>query len=237
MLPRASLLHLRTRVALAPRRMAAATTLASHGSVVAAAKLQLLPCDSATECKFGPWPIHGSEVFARTRLSFAFVNLKPLVPGHVLVSPIRAAARLSDLTPDEVADVMLLAQRVAARLEPHYGAGAATVAIQDGPAAGQTVPHVHVHVLPRREGDFQANDMVYDALEAQERAMAPDHAGRPGPSAAGGGGGGAPAAGAFGEEARRNPPQGLNLDVERKPRSPKEMAAEAAELRPLFAPE
>jgi diadenosine tetraphosphate (Ap4A) HIT family hydrolase len=42
-------------------------------------------------------------------------------------------------TPCQVADLMLLAQRVAARLEPHYHADAATVAIQDGGAAGQTV--------------------------------------------------------------------------------------------------
>jgi diadenosine tetraphosphate (Ap4A) HIT family hydrolase len=36
------------------------------------------------------------------------------------------------------------------------------------------VPHVHVHILPRRPGDFQPNDRVYDELEDQERAMAGD---------------------------------------------------------------
>lgn len=40
--------------------------------------------------------------------------------------------------------------------------------MQDGPAAGQTVPHVHVHVLPRRAGDFKENDEVYGAIEANE---------------------------------------------------------------------
>ena len=37
--------------------------------------------------------------------------------------------------------------------------------VQDGPAAGQSVPHVHIHVLPRREGDFEPNDAVYDAID------------------------------------------------------------------------
>lgn len=40
-----------------------------------------------------------------------------------------------------------------------------TFAIQDGSAAGQTVPHVHVHVIPRRAGDFTSNDEVYDELD------------------------------------------------------------------------
>lgn len=45
-----------------------------------------------------------------------------------------------------------LAQRVGAAIEPHFGASSLTLAIQDGPLAGQTVPHVHVHVLPRWVG-------------------------------------------------------------------------------------
>jgi bis(5'-adenosyl)-triphosphatase len=55
--------------------------------------------------KFGPWTIDASEVFSKTSLSFAFVNLKPVVPGHVLVSPIRVVPRFADLTPEEVADM------------------------------------------------------------------------------------------------------------------------------------
>ncbi len=45
-----------------------------------------------------------------------------------------------------------LAQRVGIAVEPHFGCTSLTLAIQDGPQAGQTVPHVHVHVLPRSVG-------------------------------------------------------------------------------------
>jgi bis(5'-adenosyl)-triphosphatase len=37
--------------------------------------------------------------------------------------------------------------------------------VQDGAAAGQTVPHVHIHILPRKFGDFEKNDEVYDKID------------------------------------------------------------------------
>lgn len=40
--------------------------------------------------------------------------------------------------------------------------------LQDGPEAGQTVPHVHIHVLPRKAGDFKKNDEVYDEIDKAE---------------------------------------------------------------------
>lgn len=55
--------------------------------------------------RFGLWPVHASEVFVTSNLSFAFVNLKPIVPGHVLISPKRVVSRFAELTPEEVADI------------------------------------------------------------------------------------------------------------------------------------
>ncbi|GBF95167.1 hypothetical protein Rsub_07880 [Raphidocelis subcapitata] len=213
-------------------RLLAARSLIRRGcgsraaSMAASPSLQLVPCDAQPQYAFGPWPIGAGEVFARSETAYAFVNLKPLVPGHVLVSPLRAARRLRDLRPEEVCGVMLLAQAVADRLERHYGAAAVTLAVQDGEAAGQTVPHVHVHVLPRRAGDFEPNDAVYGALEEGERGMA---GGLERHTANGGGGGSGGGSGAAAAPAER-----LNLDVERKPRTREEMAAEAFTLRALF---
>ncbi|XP_021425269.1 bis(5'-adenosyl)-triphosphatase [Oncorhynchus mykiss] len=119
--------------------------------------------------RFGQHVIKASAVFLQTELSFALVNRKPVVPGHVLVCPLRPVERFRDLHPDEVADLFTTTQRVADLVEKHFQASSLTIAIQDGPEAGQTVKHVHVHVLPRMAGDFERNDNVYDELQKHDR--------------------------------------------------------------------
>ncbi len=124
----------------------------------------------ATEAsyRFGQHIIKASVVFFRSKLSYGFVNRKPVVPGHVLVAPLRIVNRFCDLTEDEVADLFLSTQKISAVVEREFKASSLTVAVQDGPDAGQTVPHFHVHILPRRKGDFQDNDDVYKVLEKHD---------------------------------------------------------------------
>jgi len=73
--------------------------------------------------------------------------------------------RFSDLSLEEVADIWALAQRVGTTVERHFSATSLTLTIQDGTDAGQTVPHVHIHILPRRPGDFDRNDEIYDEID------------------------------------------------------------------------
>ena len=120
---------------------------------------------------FGPHAIGPDQVIVRDDLAAAIVNIRPLVPGHTLVITTRPCARFADLTPAEVAALWTLAQRVGRGLEALHCADALTFSMQDGAGAGQSVPHVHVHVLPRRPGQFAHNDDVYDALEANGRAL------------------------------------------------------------------
>ncbi|XP_027930673.1 bifunctional bis(5'-adenosyl)-triphosphatase/adenylylsulfatase FHIT-like isoform X1 [Vigna unguiculata] len=126
---------------------------------------------AAEDYTFGPYKIHHTEVFYSTHLTYAMVNLRPLLPGHVLVCPKREVKRFVDLTADETSDLWLTAQKVGTQLESYHKASSLTLAIQDGPQAGQTVPHVHIHLIPRKSGDFEKNDEIYDAMDEKEKEL------------------------------------------------------------------
>ena len=132
----------------------------------------VLPIDSRSEYQFGPHIVKSTSAFYRTGLSIAFVNRKPVLPGHVLVCPIREVEHLSDLNAAEMADLFLAVQSVAEAIKKHYDVSSVTIAVQDGPDAGQSVKHVHVHVLPRKPGDFADNDDVYKHLEKHDKNVA-----------------------------------------------------------------
>nr|KMM69043.1 hit family protein 2 [Coccidioides posadasii RMSCC 3488] len=123
---------------------------------------------------FGPFLVT-SQVFFMTSLSFALVNLKPLLPGHVLVSPIRNVPRVSDLTPDEIADLFITVRRVGRMVERVFKSSSLNIAIQDGVDAGQSVPHVHAHIIPRRRADLDhkgGSDAIYGMLDGDEGDIA-----------------------------------------------------------------
>lgn len=89
----------------------------------------------------------------------------------MLVCPRREVKRFVDLTTDETSDLWIAAQKVGSRLETYHKASSLTLTIQDGPQAGQTVPHVHIHIIPRKGGDFEENDEIYDALDEKEKEL------------------------------------------------------------------
>ncbi|XP_072136217.1 bis(5'-adenosyl)-triphosphatase-like [Mobula birostris] len=119
--------------------------------------------------RFGQHIIKSSVIFLQTELSFALVNRKPVVPGHVLVCPVRVVERFQDLHPEEITDLFQTSQKVAKVVERHFQGTSLTIAIQDGPEAGQTVKHVHIHILPRKKGDFARNDNVYMELQKHDQ--------------------------------------------------------------------
>jgi bis(5'-adenosyl)-triphosphatase len=140
--------------------------------------------DNTDDAYFGKFVIPAASIFYRSpgALSTAFVNLRPIVPGHVLVMSARSVARIEDLTDEEHDDLWRTVRVVQGILKERYSRKAAAtddadkttlstsslsfnVAVQDGRAAGQSVPHVHVHILPRSSGDFARSDDIYQELE------------------------------------------------------------------------
>jgi histidine triad (HIT) family protein len=84
---------------------------------------------------------------------YAFLDIFPRREGHTLVIPTVAVQRLADLSPAQRNALMDGVSAVQNRLAKHFQTTDFTVCLHDGPLAGQEIPHVHVHVLPRTEGD------------------------------------------------------------------------------------
>lgn len=139
--------------------------------VYARARILPTPCTLAEDCDmlFADKTIPAATVFYRTPLSFAFTNIRCVVPGHVLVCSRRQVDKVTQLQDHELADLFSAAVRVQRTMERLHGVESSTLVVQDGLEAGRTVPHVHVHILPRRPGDFVENDQVYAALAKHDR--------------------------------------------------------------------
>ncbi|BBX62852.1 hydrolase [Mycobacterium saskatchewanense] len=83
----------------------------------------------------------------------AILDIRPFTRGHTLVLPKRHTVDLTDTPPETLAGMMGVGQRIARAARATELADATNVAINDGRAAFQTVFHIHLHVLPRRNGD------------------------------------------------------------------------------------
>ncbi|MFI9506596.1 HIT family protein [Nocardia sp. NPDC052566] len=84
----------------------------------------------------------------------AFLDIRPIARGHTLVIPKRHATELEDLDADLGAQMFRAGHRLALAIRrSSLSADGANLVLNDGTAAFQTVPHVHLHVIPRNHGD------------------------------------------------------------------------------------
>ena len=78
----------------------------------------------------------------------------PVSPGHTLLIPKRHTGSFFDLAKQERSDLLALLDRAKLVLDEEFEPQGYNIGINDGSAAGQTVPHLHVHLIPRFEGDL-----------------------------------------------------------------------------------
>ncbi len=86
-------------------------------------------------------------------LAFACLDKHPVTEGHLLILPRRHAPTWFDATDDERRAMLALLDEAKRWLDQHYAPDGYNIGINVGEAAGQTVPHLHMHLIPRYRGD------------------------------------------------------------------------------------
>lgn len=92
-------------------------------------------------------------ILERGPLAVALVDQFPVSPGHTLIVPMRHEPDYFSLTAEEQAEMLRLLRSQQARLQRELSPDAFNLGVNTGPAAGQTIPHTHVHLIPRFKGD------------------------------------------------------------------------------------
>lgn len=106
----------------------------------------------------------------------AFPTNIPITPGHTLVVPKRCVANIAQLSGVERDDVFALAESIKGALRKSFGAQGFNIAWNEGKVAGQSMPHFHLHIVPRTDGDegiyeYEPREFLY---RPGERAASPE---------------------------------------------------------------
>ena len=118
------------------------------------------------DCPFDQDQVGASTIVESSGYA-VITNIAPILPGHSLVIPKRHVASLLDLADDEVADLFVFARYVTQMLTTVFDADGFNWSLQDGTPAGQSVGHLHVHLIPRYDGDLPRPGDWYPRLQKE----------------------------------------------------------------------
>jgi diadenosine tetraphosphate (Ap4A) HIT family hydrolase len=96
-----------------------------------------------------------SETLLESTLSYARLDRYPVSPGHTLVLPKRHVETWFEMIQEEQQDAMFLIGQIRDYLDKEFAPDGYNIGINCGRAAGQSVPHAHIHVIPRYHGDME----------------------------------------------------------------------------------
>lgn len=94
-----------------------------------------------------------TRILHASPLALALADSYPVNPGHALIVPRRHVASWFDASDDERREMLAMLDQARASITRSRDPGGFTIGINDGAAAGQTVPHLHIHLIPRYPGD------------------------------------------------------------------------------------
>ena len=94
-----------------------------------------------------------AQVVYEDKSVLAFLDLFPSNPGHVLVVPKKHSENLLDASGEDLRSLISVIPKIAAAVLKSVECDGFNLAVNNGKVAGQVVPHLHFHIVPRREGD------------------------------------------------------------------------------------
>ena len=109
--------------------------------------------------------------FCTTSGFSAIYNIAPILPGHSLIIPNNHCESLFELSEDELGEMMVFARKITAALKTVFKCDGFDWTIQDGVTAGQTVPHLHLHIIPRKPLDLPESSEWYSKIPENENQM------------------------------------------------------------------
>lgn len=104
-----------------------------------------------SECPF--CNLAEEQIWVETDSAIAFLDNFPISPGHTLVIPGDHIGALMELPENDLSEIWDLVAHVRKLLIEKYNPDGFNIGINEGAAAGQTVPHAHIHIIPRFKGD------------------------------------------------------------------------------------
>ncbi|MBF0474371.1 MAG: HIT family protein [Deltaproteobacteria bacterium] len=103
-------------------------------------------------CKLVNGEIPSTRVYEDER-TIAFMDIAPIIEGHLLVIPKRHSENIFEIDPDDLAAVFSSVHKVAAAIKAGLKPDGLTIVQLNGKASYQVVPHYHVHLIPRKNED------------------------------------------------------------------------------------
>lgn len=119
-------------------------------------------------CKIAHGEIPSKKVYDDAHV-IAFLDINPANPGHTLVVPKKHSEDLTTIAEADLTKAIEVAKKIAIKLRENLHAEGVNIVQNNGRAAGQLVPHIHFHVIPRFQGDNVV--ITYQKVQISEQEM------------------------------------------------------------------
>lgn len=120
-------------------------------------------------CKIVAGEIPSYKVYENDKV-FAFLDIRPVHPGHTLIVPKNHCLNIEEATPETLFEIMSAVKIIGKLIKEKLGVPGYNLVVNNDPASGQVVPHLHFHVVPRYEGDDSSHwkNREYEDGEADD---------------------------------------------------------------------